>query len=207
MPSTGVKTPPPGFLREINFSALANAHIRRLFGDVVQPAWMKFTIWSTREVAELQTVFSLRIEANPQPTVSFATSGLRVRGVPSFRPRDFTVEFRVPDTVLMEFREELPDMFGKWLTQAIKEKAHKLYEFDPRIGWQWKQTGDELPASPLFDPPGGCSRTGLPERDEEDPTRVSYSRCPFCREVHEGDAPIWGGANLRWVHPHCWRGS
>ena len=205
MPSTGLKTPSGTFLRDINFSALTDAHVRKLFGDVERPAWMKFTIIFHREPARMQTVFLLRVDIKPQPAVDFSSSGLRVG--PSRRSRGFEVDFTIPDSVLREFRNEVPDMFCGWLTKAIQGKAHKFYELDPRIGWS-VQDGDELAESPLFDPSGEFSRTGLPERDEEDPTVVSYSRCPFCRENHEeGTSPVWGGANLMWVHSHCWRGS
>lgn len=206
MPSTSLKTASPGFLRNINFSGLTDARLRTLFGEVEQPPWMKFTIHPVRDACRGETVFNLTVDIDPQRKVTLSPDGLRVGR--RHRRRRFRVSFPVPDAVMVEFGDRLSDMFGEWLERAIRSEAHKLYELDPRIGWRYEKDGDELPRSPLFDPPGEFSRTGLPVRDEEDPTVVEYSRCPFCREVHEKpEAPIWGGANLMWVHPYCWRGS
>jgi hypothetical protein len=201
----GLKTPSGTFLRNINFSALTDAHVRKLFGDVERPAWMKFTIHPSSDPARRQIVFALVVDIDPRPVVDFSPTGARVESWGT--RRRFEVVFQIPDPVLAEFYNELPDMFCGWLTKAINEKAHKFYELDPRIGWS-VSNGDELAKSPLFDPSGEFSRTGLPERDEDDPAIVTYSRCPFCRETHKDeDKPVWGGANLLWVHPHCWRGS
>lgn len=209
MPSTHLKNTDPGFLRDINFSALADGLIRNLFGKAERPAWMKFKISSFADVLEMQTVFGLIVDLDPQPAVDFGGSGFRVG--PKRRRRGFTVEFRVPDRVLVEFRDDFPKMFCVWLEKAITENAHKFYELDPRIGWRCTGTDAELSVSPLFDPPAPFSRTGHRvhvKSDPEDPAVLVEPRCPFCREPHEdGTAPIWGGANLRWVHHHCWRGS
>lgn len=204
MPSTVSSVTSPGFLREINFSALANGFIQKLFGDVKKPSWMKFTISHARAALEMQTIFSLRVEIEPHRQMDVTKGGLSVG--PERRRRSFQVPFEIPYSVVEQFRDELPDMFTTWLKQAIRSNAHKFYELDPRIGWRVEKPGDELSRSLLLDPLGPFSRTG--ERVYKGGELLVEPRCPFCREPHvERSSPLWGGANLMWVHHHCWRGS
>ena len=208
MPSSTLQSASPGFLRDFNFSTLTQAIIEKMFGGAERPSWMRFSITSRRDERALQIVFKLCVDIEPERRVNFSTSGFRVG--PSRRKRGFDVEFEVADPVIRGMRAELPELFIQWLESAMKRNAHKFYELDPRIGWRRVKKGDELPVSPLFDPPERFSRDGFPWWTEA-PTAVEESgiepRCPFCREVHEEEhPPIWGGANLMWVHTHCWRG-
>lgn len=204
MPFPDSSVASPGFLRGINFSALANSFVQKQFGEVRQPSWMKFTISSTRDSLRMQTVFALVVEIDPERQIDLDTGGLRV--APQRRRRSFHVPFPVPDSVFREFSDRLPDIFTTWLEQAIKANAFRFYELDPRIGWRVQKPGDELSRSPLLDPSEPFSRTG--ERVYKGGDVLVEPRCPFCQEPHEdGSRPLWGGGNLMWVHHHCWRGS
>lgn len=209
MPLPNPKTTSPGFLRNVNFSALGEGVIEKLFGEVRRPGWMRFTVVFDREVHTRQTVFQLVVDIDPQPAVSLEeTDILRVNRL---RRRKFNVPFRVPDHVLEELRNELPQMFCSWLRKALLENAHRFYELDPRMGWKSESPGDELPVSELLDPSIPFSRTGEPvvvPASSSSPKTVLNPSCPFCRQEHPaGSSPLWAGANLMWVHEQCWRRS
>lgn len=201
---------PNGFLREFHFSTLAQAVIDDLLGSVKRQPWMKFTATSTRNVLAADFLFTI--------TVKLEAHERRVQHGPCTwkvglkRDRKFLLDFKVPDSVVVEFRERIPEMFSKWLRESLLGSAHKFYEADPRIGWRWtgQRNGIELPTSKLFDPPERFSRTGLPPPSirpllSADPTATT-PHCAFCRSAHTlADAPIWAGANLMWIHRSCWR--
>jgi hypothetical protein len=64
-----------------------------------------------------------------------------------------------------------------------------LYEYDPRLGHAWGP-GRPLPKCPLFDAEG---------------MQKTPTSCFFChKSLLTTDPPMWGGANVGWVHPACW---
>jgi len=193
------KTLSSGFLREFHFSTLAQGVLNGLLGEVKQPPWMKFVVSHSPDVLTRTFVFAvqIRIEAHVLPRGDLWKWGPRIP-----HNRTFAAEFRVPDSVIREFRERLPDLCIKGLESSLLSGAYRLYEIDPRIGWRWGSNGDCLPVSKLFDPPGMFSRTGFPAGVEA----REVPRCPFCGALHQlADPPIWAGGNLMWVHEACWR--
>lgn len=200
---------PNGFLREFHFSTLTLAIIDDLLGSVKRQPWMKFTASHVRDPLQLRFLFTIkiRLEAHQRRV----QHGDHVRMVGLKYDRSFALDFSLPDSVIEEFRDEVPKMFSTWLRNGLLGSAHKFYEVDPRIGWRWDRERDrhELPVSKLFDPPERFSRTGLPVASirppDADPLAES-PRCAFCRAAHSlVDPPIWAGANLMWVHRTCWR--
>lgn len=199
MPSFQKNSHSLDFLREVSFSGLVQAVVRDMFGEVQVPPWVKFTLSVAGNPVRLEQAFLFEAAVQEHRTLSVDGSSLTASG--QRRGRRIAFEFGVPDQVIREFRPDLPEMLSRWLENALKANAHKFYEMDPRIGWKWSRVGDELPKSPLLDPPGPMSRTGfvLPEQVGIE------SRCPFCSEEHERhDPPVWAGGNLMWVHSHCW---
>lgn len=207
MPLSDLKTASPGFLRGFNFSALVDGLVAKLFGEVERPPWLKFTISTRRDAMAMQTLFDLGVSISPERGVSMTDTGWRVGWQPP--RRRFAITFPLPDNVLAEFRDEFPDLFCAAFEAALLEDAHRFYEVDPRIGWRRSKEGDTLPVSRLLDPPEHFSRDGRPISVWEDgKPRLEHPACPFCRELHHpSELPQWGGANMMWVHPECWRGT
>lgn len=209
MPLQTLKTTSPGFLRESHFSTLADSLIKGMFGEAKRPPWMKFTITSQHKAAERLHVFSLCVDIEPHRKVNIGAAGGLSIGSPR-RHHSFTVPFEVPDSVIAEFREDLADMFTKWLEAALWANAHRFYEFDPRAGWRWDGSAEELPVSKLFDPPEKFNRCGLQiiVSAANSPVPDLGPCCFFCQRSHTvDDPPAWAGANLMWVHLGCWRRS
>lgn len=203
-----LKTSSTGFLRELHFSTMTEAAIGDLLGEVERPSWMKFSGEQLMDPARGEVIFTIVIElAGHKKFLEINEKRITVEK----RFRRFGFEFKVPDSVIVEFRERLPELYVKWLKEALLDNAYKLYEADPRIGWQSKDMTDELPTSKLFDPRQPFSRTGRPvwvKDSPGEPARLLQCSCPFCSEPHDaGEPPVWGGANLMWVHSRCWRTS
>lgn len=205
-----LKTSSTGFLREFHFSTLAQGVIDDLMGEVERPSWMTFAVNQTSDPLAREILFTITVRIAPHKRTVILYEGKI--GVGSDKPRRFDLVFPVPERVLVEFRDQLPTMFANWLKSALLENAYKLYEADPRIGFQPHDMVDELVPSPLFDPPERFSRTGLPVNSlnlsEFDEKSYEPPHCAFCGAPHSmRSAPVWAGANLMWIHPRCWRTS
>ena len=221
MPVELSETTASGFLREFNFQALTQALVDGLLGEVRRPDWLKIDLATAPDALQQRFVFTIhvtlgahrrRVDLGPSPEASSDTRELGLK-----RHRTFVSEFPLPQSVIREFRGDLPSMYKTWVEKTLLGNAHRFYEADPRIGWRYGAAGGtgELPASRLLDPREPFSRTGLPTLDMaddggRDPIVESLGppRCPFCRGAHSWSRPpVWAGANLLWVHPGCWRTS
>ena len=83
----------------------------------------------------------------------------------------------------------------------VQEIRPIVCELDHRIGTLWEGVDgpNPLPACPLFDPP----RFVFPAWEQV--PGVQAQPCPFCHQVFTpSQSPMWGGGDLRWVHPACW---
>jgi hypothetical protein len=200
---------PNGFLREFHFSTLAQAVIDDLLGSVKRQPWMKFTATAARDMVEARFLFTMTVKLEVHQRRVEHDRHVRMVGLK--HGRKFVLDFSVPDSVVVEFRKRVPEMFATWLREGLLGSAHKFYEADPRIGWRWGDPRrDKLPVSKLFDPPERFSRTGLPVPSvlpmEEAIPLAETPHCAFCRKAHRfEDPPIWAGANLMWIHRTCWR--
>lgn len=196
------KTPQTGFLRDFHFSTLADVVLTELFGEILQPGWMTFTVGHAPAVETQSFVFTIDVCVEPHSR----SIVLNDRTVPFRFDRRKALRFTFPlDGVVVEyFRSDVPKLFVEWLSKTLRENAYRLYEFDPRIGWISGGSNKGLPVSPLFDPPEDFSRTGLPMEGKDG--RSLESSCAFCGEGHTmSESPVWGGANMMWLHQRCWR--
>jgi len=207
----------PGFLRDINFQALAGTIIDGLFGEVPRPSWFEVTLGSRPDSDTGHFLFTVvvrlrehtrEIDVGPDPT-----SGKRIlRHVGVQRDRETGFDFPIPREVVRQMRADLPAMFTTWLEQGLLATSHRMFEADPRIGWRFSGNGG-LPISRILDPSVPFSRVGVPV--EWEPTtgappdpHIKPPRCPFCREPHTwAEPPVWAGGNLLWVHGRCWGAS
>ena len=99
------------------------------------------------------------------------------RGKVTFADIPFANQGAVAEALRNAFRKLVLDLRGF------------LYEYDPRLGHTWAP-GRPLPRCPLFDA----------EHMQKTPTT-----CFFCHKaLMTTDPPMWGGANVGWVHPECW---
>lgn len=191
---------PKRFLREFQFSTLGQAVIAELMGEVRLPHWLNFTITHQPSAKEKSFVFTITVTAQAHKRVM--QTGVGVRNIGLDQQQILECGFSVPQSVIDQFREQLPELFEKWMKAALLENAHRLYELDPRAGWLAKKD-DLLPRCPLFDPPEKFSRLGVPTVSASDPGLEPS--CPFCDRSHSWiDPPVWAGANLMWVHRQCW---
>lgn len=221
MPVELSETIASGFLREFNFHTLTQALIDELLGEVKRPDWLKIELSAQPDALRRQFLFTIGVTLREhQRRVDLGPSS---RGVADWRKlglkrsRTFVSEFPLPESVIHEFRGDVPTMYRRWIEGALLGNAHRFYEADPRIGWRYGAAlaRGQLPVSRLLDPREPFSRTGLPMLQTEglsrgDPIQEELKSpcCPFCREEHSwSQAPVWAGANLLWVHPGCWRTS
>lgn len=189
------KKPQSGFLREFHFSTLAKTAVLELLGDVKLPSWLSINASHVLDATTNEFVFSINVKVSPHQ---------RLNSKHLSRRRVFLLKFGLQQNFIEQFREEVPKLFVTWVHKELLENAYRLYESDPRIGWVWDGTNG-LPVCPLFDPPKEFSRTGLPLAGVEGST--SRPSCSFCRGVHtRAELPVWGGANLMWVHSRCLEG-
>lgn len=175
--------------------------LTEVFGELPQPGWVKFEIVNHLDIPRDAFLFTIVVHITPHSR-SVVVDG-RVIQSRFNRNKHFKFEFPLPRSVVEQFRSEVPKLFVKWMKETLLKNAYRIYEFDPRIGFTW-EGGDGLPACPLFDPPEDFSRTGL-SMEGKDGSFLEPS-CAFCGEDHTDDeAPVWGGANMMWLHRGCWR--
>lgn len=121
-------------------------------------------------------------------------------------PKYFGHTFKLPQSFIEQFRNDVPKVFAHWVKKVLLESAYRIYEFDPRKGWRHDGMST-LPVCPLFDPPEDFSRTGLPFESRNEGSMV-FPTCAFCGKEHTAaNPPVWVGANMMWVHPECRRDS
>lgn len=95
-----------------------------------------------------------------------------------------------------------------FLRDVPKDLAPRLFEWDPRIGFE-HQVGDPLdwPRCPLFDFPGGVLKPlaqGAFTNPYPPEWEALWCRCGRCTKPFEPFEPVtWKGGNLRWVCPNC----
>jgi hypothetical protein len=181
-----------------------------LLGEVAAPPWLQLRLSTERHPSRFSTALHLTVQVERHvsllPNPLTRRSPIGPEPTPTFTrgPQSFSIPLQASDG-LREFHERLD--FMQRARQQLLDEAYLLYEFDPRVGWSFDGDG-VLPSCPLLDPKPAFSRTGLFEEDARRlgklPPRSMRSRCPFCRDGHF-DPPIWGGGNLLWVHPVCWR--
>jgi|GEM_PF-4816399 len=177
--------------------------------------WLNFKFGVSPDVSHRSTRFTTDVVISPNFRFPVALPEGDEIVVSTRSGRRLHAEFALPDDLVRSSRGDLGNVVRDGFRSSLLSGAHRLYEFDPRIGWRWDGTRDrvELPVSRLFDPPEPFSRHGVPlilDRDgsEYRPQQIHEPRCPFCRRAHEfDDPPIWAGANLMWVHRRCWRRS
>ena len=176
--------------------------LQELMGEVARPDWLNFTIQFVREPTKFAFVFSIIVDIRSHNKPALEGE----RGGPRFvRGKQFTFQFDLPESVIQEFRSDVPKIYVRWVKSTLRDNAYKLYEFDPRIGWSWKGQ-DGLPQCPLFDPVDDFSRTGLPIEGKNG--LLLRPSCAFCGEEHtDADPPVWTGGNMMWVHRKCRRVS
>lgn len=214
------KTADPGFLRKFHFSGIGTGVLTDLLGEVELPPWMEFSFGASPDPTRRCVKLGIDVQIRPrfQRKVPLPMGGSREEIVIDTRAgRRLHTEFSVTDMAIRECKDDLVGFFREGIRSALLAAAHRLYEFDPRMGWCWTGMARQLqlPTSRLFDPPGPFSRTGVPLVLERDRAEAKYRtpeidepRCPFCREPHKfDDPPLWAGGNLLWVHTGCWRRS
>lgn len=160
--------------------------IKSLFGEVPIPKEMSFDVSSKRSDRMQCYVFQIRV------TYLF----LHSEGV---EKKLLTLQHAVSDFLLSSLqRTSQKDLLDSVIKKCFFEKAYLFYPWDPRYGWSMRDAHDELPRSPLFDPPLLISRNGLMIEG------YPPLNCPFCKEqISNTYPPVWGGGNLMWVHDNC----
>jgi len=195
------KTLQTGFLRDFHFSTLAEVVLTEVFGEFSQPHWMKFEIDAALDAVEHRFLFRIIVRIEPHSRKAVIDGVLHQSRFD--RRKAFTFDFGIPRNVVEQFRSDVPKLFIKWMNETLRKNAYRIYEFDPRIGFLWDGESG-LPVCPLFDPPEDFSRTGLPMEGKK--LTLLEPSCAFCGEAHtEANPPIWGGANMMWLHRECWR--
>jgi hypothetical protein len=195
------KTAETGFLRDFHFSTLADVVLSEVFGELPQPSWVKFEIDSTLDAQFARFLFRITVRIEPHSRKAVVDGAILQSRFD--RSKKFHFDFGLPRNVVEQFRSDVPKLFVKWMNDTLLKNAYRIYEFDPRIGFIW-DGGSGLPRCPLFDPPEDFSRTGLPVEGKK--LTILEPSCAFCGEDHrEGDRPVWGGANMMWLHRGCWR--
>ena len=176
-----LKTPQTGFLRDFHFSTLADVVLTEAFGDLRQPSWVKFEIDAALDPAHARFLFMITVCIEPHSRKAVVDGAVLQSRFD--RRKKFNFEFGLPRNVVEQFRSDVPKLFVKWMSETLLKNAYRIYEFDPRIDF---------------------SRTGLPVEGKK--LTVLEPSCAFCGEVHtDDDHPVWGGANMMWLHRRCWR--
>ena len=154
------------------------AYARIVWGNLTPPPWASVTFDTSASAKSRQRTLRLTFQAERSTVVMGGHSFPRPR---ARYQQEVTYDGVASDGVVVA------------LLACARELAWVTREHDPRIGIG----PDNLPQSPLFDPPRVRPPAMLePSADE--------AFCPFCRGRFTRGEVAWGGGNLLWVHPGCW---
>lgn len=166
------------------------------WGEVSPSPWVKFEGWIEPSPTTRTTRVVIRVESLEHDVTEGSSKHKIVRPWLAVE-----TDFQVGDLEI----HHSPSVGALWqtlLSKAVKELAFSLREHDPRIGTVLAEgvLKDFLPRCPLFDPP----RIRPPAWKRG--AGIDAAPCPLCSDgFGQGYPAMWGGGNLMWVHPSCWR--
>lgn len=149
-------------------------------------------IYAWTEASGICAVWSIACD----PVFNTTTVMLRVRAPD--RPEEIVAKASISDWVLGSARsaQEAVVLFRDALCNCCGLVAPLLYEHDPRKGHVLTPAHPELPAHPLFDPPG-----------QSPPSFIYMDPCSACGKSFEEfgvvETAVWGGGNLGFLHVRC----
>jgi len=184
------KTQDWGFINDFQWVGATKIIALQLLGMARPPPHWSIECTTAADPPRLSTDIEVRIEIQP--------CHMNIAGQLESRPGWVTQHRRGVHNMDIQRHATVSDKaryLGTVLESVLFEMGPFLYEHDPRIGHQGHQ--GPLPVSPMLDPPGRWSRE--PQFGPPDYT------CPLCDQ--EIDDFMWGGGNLTWVHPECWRNA
>lgn len=197
-------------LSEFLASEFVSRFLKTQMGAVHPPNFWKMSLESLRDPQHLQILLALRVEVGFHTRIIYGSNG-------EFWDEEVSGWVAADQEPLLDLYVTPQEQMNA-AVEALKALFHRigprLYEYDPRIGFNPARKGT-LPLCPLLDPHEMFSRSGVVSGllQEHFPNTVHVDLmaghdCPLCdEEIDGGRSFMWGGANIMWVHHECWRAA